>query len=248
MTLIMRSAPKGFTLTELAIVLLILGLLIGGLMMPLTAAVDSRNVSETRRTLAEIHEALLGFATAKGRLPCPANGSSGEESPLEGGNCTNYLDGFVPGSTLGLAPLDEKGFVLDAWGKRIRYAVFAESIKSVTNPFTKTNGMKNVGVASIAGEELLFVCSSLPKVESGKLKCADNSKLTDKAPVVVYSTGTNAGAGSGADEAENTNGNVFFVCHEMTANAAPNGEFDDLVTWLSPHILISRMITAGQLP
>jgi type II secretory pathway pseudopilin PulG len=61
----------GFTLVELAMVLFIVSLLIGGLLMPLTAQNEIRGRQETDRALANIREALIGFAVVNGRLPCP---------------------------------------------------------------------------------------------------------------------------------------------------------------------------------
>lgn len=244
----------GFTLAELAIVLLIVGLLIGGLMMPLTAQIDSRNTSDTRRTLAEIHEALLGFAAANDRLPCPASATSnGQESfaaigsPTDG-NCFDFYGGFLPAVTLGITPTDQNGFAIDAWGQRIRYAVSqGPAIGSVAHPFTQSNGIKDATMSSISGQDLLFVCATATGVTSSG--CGGAAvKLTDKAPVVFFSTGKNAGSGAGTDESKNLDGNRVFVFHEPSHSSATNGEFDDLVTWLSPNVLYNRMIAAGRLP
>ena len=46
----------------------------------------------------------------------------------------------------------------------------------------------------------------------------------------------------------NANNNRTFVSHPPTANGAPNGYFDDIVIWISPNILINRMVAAGKLP
>ena len=84
------KSDAGFTLAEMAIVLFIVVLLLGGLLVPLSAQIESHNIQATRDTLSEINEALLGFAAAQGRLPCPAqDGATGVESPLGGGTCTN---------------------------------------------------------------------------------------------------------------------------------------------------------------
>ncbi len=64
--------PSGFSLIELAIVLFIVSLLIGGLLMPLSAQNEIRGRQETDKALANIREALIGFAVVNGRLPCPA--------------------------------------------------------------------------------------------------------------------------------------------------------------------------------
>ena len=62
----------GFSLVELAMVLFIVSLLIGGLMMPLSAQHEIHGRQETDKALTNIREALIGFAIVNGRLPCPA--------------------------------------------------------------------------------------------------------------------------------------------------------------------------------
>jgi hypothetical protein len=58
-------------------------------------------------------------------------------------------------------------------------------------------------------------------------------------------------ASGGADENVNpmvpTAGEKVFVSHDITAAGAPNGEFDHIVTWISPYVLYNAMIQAGQL-
>jgi len=72
--------------------------------------------------------------------------------------------------------------------------------------------------------------------------------------VVIYSLGKNAASGgTGTDETANPNPNSanndqVFVSHAPTMAGATNGEFDDIVTWLSVNTLFSRMIAAGALP
>lgn len=56
------------------------------------------------------------------------------------------------------------------------------------------------------------------------------------------SSGNQLTVSSNSDEAENSDNNVSFVSHEFTT------EYDDLVGWISPSILINRMVTAGKLP
>ena len=53
---------RGFTLIELAIVLVIITILIGGLAMPLSAQIQARRAAETNRTLEEAREAIIGYA------------------------------------------------------------------------------------------------------------------------------------------------------------------------------------------
>ncbi len=66
------SGQKGFSLIELAIVLVVVALLIGGLLVPLSMQIEQQRIRDTQKTLEEIKEALVGFAIANGRLPRPA--------------------------------------------------------------------------------------------------------------------------------------------------------------------------------
>jgi type II secretory pathway pseudopilin PulG len=231
----------------MAVVLVILGLLLAALLVPLSAQIEQRNISQTQKTLADIKDALTGYAVLNGRLPCPASSSSlGQESPVGGGGCTNLYDGFVPGVTLGINPTDSQGFVIDGWGNPIHYAVTSAN----SNAYTTTNGIKTAGFASVSPN--LYVCSSATGVTA--MTCGTATSLTTSAPAVIYSIGKNGlYAGTGLDEAQNpnpnsTNNDRVFISHEVTGVGAANGEFDDMVTWLSNSILINRMLTAGQLP
>src|SRR6266571_3407425 len=86
-----QSLATGFTLVELAVVLAIVGLLLGSLMYTLSAQVEQRNFEETRRRLEQARELVLAFAIVNGRLPCPArsNSSGFEARDATNGNCTS---------------------------------------------------------------------------------------------------------------------------------------------------------------
>ena len=131
---------RGFSLTEMAVVLVIVALLIAGMMLPLSAQQDIRARQETERTLKDVQEALLGFAVTNGRLPCPANlASNGFETPVGGVCACVSPDCFLPAATLGIAPINAVGQALDGWQNPIRYAVTTVN----TSAFTTGSGMKN---------------------------------------------------------------------------------------------------------
>ena len=77
MTVMPRLRTKGFTLTELTIVLVIVALLVGGMMLPLSAQRNLQSVRETQKQLSDVSEALSGYAAShragdgKPYLPCP---------------------------------------------------------------------------------------------------------------------------------------------------------------------------------
>jgi len=103
---------QGFTLVEMAMVLLIVGLLVGSFVIPLGAQMDINNIKATDQRLAQIKEALLGYAARNRRLPCPAsNATTGIEDTAI---CNS--ERFLPWADLGV---DGK----DAWGNYFRYRV-----------------------------------------------------------------------------------------------------------------------------
>lgn len=66
------SRQLGFSLMELAVVLVIVALLLGGLLVPFGTQRDVEFMRATEKSLIDIREALIGFAAVNGRLPCPA--------------------------------------------------------------------------------------------------------------------------------------------------------------------------------
>lgn len=245
---------SGFALIEMAMVLAVVALLVGGLLTPLTLQIEQQKIRETQRTLEDAKEALIGFAIANGRLPCPASlSSNGQESfdAAAGGNdsngkCSNFYNGYLPAVTLGMAPLDASGYAVDAWGlaqNRIRYAITLSN----NNAFTTTGGMATAFTGTGGLAPNLRVCVTATGIVAAN--CGTAGSLANNAIAVVYSLGKNAPTGgSGLDEAANLNGDAVFVSHAVAPTTSANGEFDDMLTWLSTSILFNRMVAAGRLP
>ena len=229
----MKNKMLGFTLVEMAIVLVIFGLVLSALLLPLSAQRSQAAQAQTVNTLDNAKQALLGFAQANGRLPCPATGATGVESPPVGGVCNPQV-GFFPAFTLGLQPTDPDGFVVDAWNNRIGYAI----TNSNAGAFITSQGMSNLGVAALTPD--LRVCPTSV--------CA--STLINNAVTVIYSTGETGAQGSlgRADELANLDNNTIFISRDISVapQSDPN-EFDHLVTWISPYVLYNAMIQSGQL-
>ena len=253
----MRRPSRGFTLVELAVVLAIVGLLLGSLMYTLSAQSEQRSIDETRRRLDQARELLLGFAIAKGRLPCPAtSGSLGDEAATAG-VCTAYYGGFLPARALGYQQLDASGYAVDAWGNRLRYAV-AQLVTGCSgtpaNPhFVVAANLKANGLTCQPND--LLVCKSSTGITGTTCGTAfgtsgENQVTTaDLIVAVVFSTGKNGAAGGvSADELANLNGDRIFVHHTPTTAEATGGEFDDQLVWLSVGELYGKLVSAGVLP
>jgi prepilin-type N-terminal cleavage/methylation domain-containing protein len=247
-----RSA-RGFSLLEVAIALAVMAILAAGLALPLAAQVHMRRIDETRRLLDEARDALLGFAAAHGRLPCPASAdSAGLEAFAPGGDasnglCASFHGGFLPGAALALPALDAHGLVRDAWGSernRVRYAVAGNAVNGVAQALTRANGLQAASLPGIAAApHHLFVCSSGAAAGPGDCGPA-TSQLTRRAAFVLLSTGANGALEppAGGDEARNLDGDAVFVSRE----AGPG--FDDVVAWGSIHMVGNRLLVAGRLP
>ena len=228
----MKQRQPGFTLVELAVVLAIFGLLLGILVIPLGTQVDQQRYAEAQRQLNAVHEALLGFAIANGRLPCPANATlasgtvnAGAENrqaaPL---NPCVAAQGALPWATLGVPELDP-------WGYRFTYRVAtnladdpplgmqASFLITEAGDITVTDGAVNIGTS------LAAVVVSHGKNSLGGFR-PDGSQLI----------------GAAGNELENADNDLTFV----SRLPAPN--FDDVMVWVTPNILKTRLVAANRLP
>jgi prepilin-type N-terminal cleavage/methylation domain-containing protein len=253
------SRRAGFSLVEMAVVVAILGLLLITAMYTLSAQQQQRAREETQRRLEQAREAILGYAIANGRLPCPANGATGVQSETSAGSgqCTPSYVGYLPAATIGFQPVDTSGFALDAWNNRIRYAV-AQNIDGctpvATPHFTSKTNLKANGMSCRPHDNQLLVCKSTqsaPAPTVGSCGTADNV-VTNQGTVVVviFSTGPNFATATGArpDEDENTDTDTLFISHTPQPDGALGGEYDDMMIWIPVGTLYGRLANAGLLP
>lgn len=251
-----KKSQLGFSLIEMAMVLMILGLLLGGALSAVSVSTDNIRITNAKAQLQEIEEALYGYAQANGRLPCPADESGTGRADPETDAACNTDHGFVPVTTLGLrGSVNGDNLLLDPWQNPYRYSVSQDA----SNYFTTTAGMSalfaNAATILGAGTNMLRVCD---------INTCAGVIAADAVPVIVYSMGSNWAeltASSSADERKNafgatvTGANSALVYNMPTAanldfvDAGFSEEnYDDELIWLSPYVLFSRLIQAGQLP
>ncbi|TAK91494.1 MAG: type II secretion system protein [Burkholderiaceae bacterium] len=227
-----KKSVSGFTILELAIVLLIVAALTASLLGPFTNYLYQRQVAETDKSLDEIKEALLGFAAANGRLPYPGLTGVGLEdaTTCTGTNNSDYCSGVIPWQVLGIARTD-------AWNKPFRYSVsypFADPSKPIKftlqDKSSLSVNMRDPGAAGLVS-------------------------IASKVPTIVWSAGRrNTGVPANVDEITNENLfthnllpiKAFVVTRQYAEAGAVGGEFDDLVVWVPAPVLFNRLLSAGQ--
>ncbi|WP_255992022.1 prepilin-type N-terminal cleavage/methylation domain-containing protein [Chitinolyticbacter albus] len=234
-----RSAI-GFSLVEMAVVLLVLGVLLAGVLGPLRAQWQAERLRETRTRLDAAESALLGYALQRGRLPCPADparvgSGAGDE------DCSRE-HGTLPWLLLGVPETD-------AWGRRWLYAVspgFADSDGATPAPTASC-----ASPTPVPGTGVSFTwCSAgaYTVAESG-----GGTNMTTDAVAVLGSYGADGLGGHARDgstmaaaageQAENTDGDDDFV-----AGSEIEGSFDDQFRWLSTYRLHEWMLRSGRHP
>ncbi len=235
-----EQTQYGFTLVEMAMVLLIITVLLAGLVPTISSQMEQQHTNETRKKMSEIKEALIGYAMRNGKLPCSADpaktlGQSGwgtERSPCTA--ATRY--GVVPWVTLGTSETD-------GWGNRFTYHVtltFADSTDGTGASCATTTGISFQLCSN--GEIVIFSDAS------------ETTTVANNIPAIIISHGKN-GAGAytpqgtqrpagSTDEQENIDYSTDF----KYVSRLPTSSFDDLVEWITPNILANRMVAAGKLP
>lgn len=252
--MIKRHNSKGFTLIELAVVLVVVSVLLGSFIGTLSGRVNVTKKSNALEELEDIKQSLLAHAFVYGYLPCPdceagscPNGTVGDgiADYTSAGACSKgEAAANVPWVTLGLG----RG---DPWGNHYRYAVQAEYSDSST-PFTLDGASGPPGTASIKEPDYVADATG-----------GTWHSLADNVVAVIFSHGSNGfGAYSednqarpaipsaNTDEKENTdNDGDFYMRPDTTADATiAGGEFDDIVIWISEYELKAKMVEAGKLP
>ncbi|MBF0400484.1 MAG: prepilin-type N-terminal cleavage/methylation domain-containing protein [Magnetococcales bacterium] len=117
--------PGGFTLIEMALVLTVFGLVLVGGFEALRVQTAKSRMEQTRSSMEEIEQALLGFVTVNGRLPCAAVDPPDPVTPGEEDCGLVPSAGLLPWATLGLKPVD-------AWGHRYGYRVTTQFTVAAT--------------------------------------------------------------------------------------------------------------------
>jgi len=286
----MNARQNGFTLVEIAIVLLIVTILLGYTVALFPRQQELKQYRDVDRKMDEVIAAIVGFAQINGRLPCPAiPNSAGVEDGGGVAECNNF-GGFVPVNTLGLTGrLNADSLLLDPWGNPYRYYVSSSDFDDGggVGDFVVNGEMQQVGLVSTVAPYLdldgqFIICNTedltpmndicdFPAVEVFGNALGAGGPYAG-APFVLISHGKNWNEGAAVGDELINMGDTLTTAFAPPIPNGPAGsayllkdesvgetafvrritgfadDFDDVVKWVSPNILYSKMIEAGQLP
>jgi prepilin-type N-terminal cleavage/methylation domain-containing protein len=234
-----KSRQSGFTLIEIAVVLVIIGMLVGSFIGTFSTRIDTAQRDKTFTELQEAKKILLAYAFTRGAvayLPCPdiTIPPDGLEDRTAGVCDAAGATGTLPWRDLGLGEAD-------VWGNRYRYWV--SGAYAVNTGFALSTG-DTAGSASIEtrrnNANVNIVSNAVAVVFSHGKNALGSTSVEGVAQPAIPATGYD-------DENENVDADVSFVSRAPTESgaAASGGVFDDILVWINSYELKAKMIEAG---
>lgn len=281
---IIFKRQKGFTLIEIAIVLMIVTILLGYTVAMFPIQQELKQYRQAESDMNKILDNLIAFAQVNGRLPCPDTDGDINATTVNGvidgleddddlidnstslagadgiiDDCKAYF-GYLPRATLGISgDLDSQGRLLDPWGEPYYYAVSeanndtdSDATTAAAIDLISPNGIQEEGLSNNLQFDL-NICTDSDTL-GNDLTCSDVSgtSVIDGVTAVIISTGKDKNQVASNIQAENVDdlhdGGSDKVYIDSTRNDTTNAEYDDVVRWLSPNFLFSKMIEAERLP
>jgi len=258
-----RKTQSGFTLTEIAIVLVIGGLLLTAILGVVSAQRTNLGISVTKTKGEAIITALTSFVSRNHRLPCPAvanlvptNPGYGVEAPNPGvctgtinigGGANIIMRGIVPWVSLGLS--DVQG--LDGYDRRFTYFVRGQETSRTADTLSAMRG--NMTIHSGAPIALGLAGNQINSCSS---TAGDNSCNLDAVAVIIshgdngsgafLASGTQMAAPPGVLEQENTDNDGNFINTGYSSNET--NPFDDILITLDPDDLLRPLAENDSIP
>ena len=244
----------GFTLTELAVVLVIVSLLLGGLLVPLSTQQEIEKRKETAAQLSAIREALISHVLIYGRLPCPdydndpaAAGYGLADEPCSSNAADAASDGFLPWKTLGVSEHDGWGVPwrdaatprLGHWRYRVERDYTDNSTPGQLSALFLNNSDTNNNPCTPGTAPPAFPkdCLSVWNTQDQTLFARKERPIA-----IVYSVGAN-----GQADGQNNSYEANRDSNPIYESDTPSLGFDDQLIWLTRNTLVAPLVAAGKL-
>ncbi|MFK8010645.1 MAG: prepilin-type N-terminal cleavage/methylation domain-containing protein [Marinicellaceae bacterium] len=254
---------QGFTLIELTIVLLIIGLIIGSVQTFYRDTVNVSDFVKINAQLESIDQALVSFALKNNRLPCADTNGDGYEgnTSVTCGNGVSNHTGAVPYKTLGMNQMANTQ--TDLQKRNIIYGVYRNSNATLLNDSDLAVVQERTGD--------IVLESQYYQNNFDFIKALANANNATQSSNYIYTTGTATNENCGTIISENhayilvsagiedtdNNGNVFDgVNANLNLNGtgtncfssprkAKNNQYDDVVIVMNFQSLIGRLNTVN---
>lgn len=248
----MLTKNHGFTLIEVAILLVIVGTVAVGGLTIVSVLTDARRSETSLDRLDLVEKALQSYVEEFSCLPCPANGAlssalaennfgrSLDTGGLVGGNCTanacQLANAVVPWRTLGLS--EEQA--VDGWGNRIRYYVGGGTPCTAAAGLQDTSGMDRCGTNYPAGNVVVNDNDSAASTTNAAYALVSSGP--DKALALASPTGGTTAdkygqGGGGAGQDENSDDDAVFAYGDFIGISGA-AHFDDIVRFKTAEIMV----------
>lgn len=274
----MKARQDGFTLVELAIVMVVIALLTAGGLRMIRTLTDLNHATDTRERMARARDALTAYWLRNGRLPCPAeptftdtDPNAGKETlvstPTQGNVCSLTVSdpsgnsaywGELPWVSLGL-PAE---VAYDGYNGRLLYAV-AEGAIFNANLGTLVSPSTIAGTANFGG---VPVPTSAAIPGAIKINNANGNAQNTQATLYAFALLSYGPNGYGAYQnsgqpktvdtsltgtGEQTNmhpSTSALTLYESVLASEKPDVFDDRLVYVSADELINKAIAAGMVP
>lgn len=261
----MRSSPsrrqRGFTLIEIAVVIVIAGLIAGVALNALTSLRRTSSTAATLRHHDTIADALRQFLVENNRLPCPAlanlpetDPNYGQEAPLPG-TCTGtvalagataptvYYAGVVPWQTLGL----QGAARFDGGGYQYSYAILDDAtLPYATVPYATSPD--EAGTPWLNPDFVLLNAAEgtgQPVTPGGEVVIVISHGINGSGAFNVDGAQLQMPPATALNELENLDGDITAAAATFSSNEAT--PFDDVVRGYTEEQLILPLIKSGAL-
>jgi prepilin-type N-terminal cleavage/methylation domain-containing protein len=245
-----QSSCKGFSLIELAVVLVIIALMAGSVIALVNRHLDTDSYDKTAKTLQRIEEALQREVMLSGYLPCPAALDAALSSAAYGvatdcnvaaptgttdistiaGTADDIRIGAVPTRSLNLPD----NVLMDAWNMRLTYVV----VKDLAIDTTKFNAY----VKPASGGIIINDAAGNSTLDSTQAELFPAyiilSHGNDKKGATVLSGASATGCTAGNMDSENCDNDDSFIDTAFNNSTTIVASFfDDIIVWKPYHLI-----------
>ncbi len=209
---------RGFTLVEVAVVMIIGGIIVAVLMDNVAVSLKNARMKETRNKLEFVQNELELFLERNGRYPCPADPAAQVDTNEFGRENTTLCTGTVSQGALPVRTLNlPDDMVFDSYKGRFTYAVTTSLASAAT--YTTTGG--GITVTDSGGNNVMTNAHYVI-VSHGENSAGARTAMTGALISACDDTVPDL-------ERENCDGDGVFSSTLIAADSGNNTDFDDRV-------------------